>query len=105
MGGCAVSDVIRWEEPPPHGNTLKPKPASKYQAVADALRARPGEWALIAENLPSGSAGALSNGIRIGRPSVFRPAGEFESRCVGSAGSTSAKVYARFVGSRVGGAR
>jgi hypothetical protein len=93
-----MSDVIRWEEPPPHGNTLLPRSRNKYQAAADALRGRPGEWALIAEGITTGSAGSLTNGIRTGKPSVFRPAGAFEARCVGSAGSTSARVYARYVG-------
>lgn len=96
-----MSDVIRWEEPPPHGNTLLPRGASKYQAAADALRGRPGEWALIAEGITTGSAGSLTNGIRTGRSRAFRPEGAFEARCVGSAGSISARVYARYVGGDV----
>lgn len=88
--------VIRWEEPPEkHGNT-RPKPPSKYQPVVDSLRARPGQWAVIAENRLPGSAGSLAHYIRVGR-GPFGPSG-FEAKVIGPAGGASSRVYARYVG-------
>ncbi len=92
-----MTDVIRWEEPPKaHGNA-KPKPPSKYQPVADALRARPGEWALIAEGKLPGTAGTLAGRVRAG-VGPWAPPRSFESKAVGPASGSSSKVYARFVG-------
>lgn len=86
-----MSGVVRWEDPPPHGNR------SQWQPVAEALRERPGEWALIAEGLKSGSAGAMSNAIKVGRFSCWRPAGTFESR-TSARGDGLTDLYARYVG-------
>jgi hypothetical protein len=98
-----VSDVIRWENPPPHGNTgPREKRPSKFQAAADAMRARCGDWALLVEGITTGNAGRITNDIRNGKPYPFAPAGSFEARCVGPAGGTSSKVYARYVGEQDG---
>lgn len=96
-----MSDVIRWEEPPAEHGNAKPKPPLKYQAAADAMRGRPGEWALITENRASGTAGNLAHRIKNG-VGPFAPAHSFEARCVGPAGGSSSKVYARYVGEAVG---
>lgn len=91
-----MADVIRWEEPPlKHGNA-RSRP-SAHQPLVDALKARPGEWALIAEGKAPGSAGSLAHRIKTGG-GPWGPARSFESRCVGPAGGTSSKVYARYVG-------
>ena len=89
--------VIRWEEPPTeHGNT-KPKPPSKYQPIADALREHPGEWALILTGNPPGTCASLANRIRTGaRP--FAPAGAFDAKVIGPASGAASKVYARYLG-------
>jgi hypothetical protein len=88
--------VIRWEEPPKkHGNASASRP-SKYSAAAEALRARPGEWAVVAEDMRSGSAGSLANRIRTGA-GPFGPAKQFEAKSVGPVGG-SVRVYARYVG-------
>lgn len=91
-----MSEIIRWEEPPRHGNS-KPKPPLKFQAVADAMRERPGEWALIVEGKAPGTAGGLVWRIKNG-VGPFGPARSFEAKCVGPAGGQSSKVYARYVG-------
>lgn len=36
--------VIRWEDPPP-------SQSGKWKRTADELKARPGEWALVAEGV------------------------------------------------------
>lgn len=90
--------VIRWEDPPEHGN-IKPKKPLKYQDVADALRANPNAWGVVTEGLSTGGAGTLAHKIRIGQRPWDGP-GRFESRTVGPLGGKagSAKVYARYVG-------
>jgi hypothetical protein len=89
---------LRWEDPPPHGNT-KPKPESKYDPIVDALRARPREWAVVYESTP-GSAGAMTHRIKSGW-GPFNPAGAFEAVC--RKGVDKTVVYARYVGEVVPG--
>lgn len=92
-----MSAVIRWEEPPPdHGNKRPSKPL-KYQEAADAMRARPGDWALIAEGKCQGTAGGLAWRVRNGL-GPFAPPRAFEAKCVGPTGGVSSKVYARYLG-------
>jgi hypothetical protein len=92
-----MTGVIRWEEPPPeHGNKRPAKP-SKYQPIADALRGRPGEWAVVVENKAPGSAGNLVWRIKSG-VGPFAPPRSFDAKCIGPAGGSSSKVYARYVG-------
>lgn len=88
---------VRWEDPPPHGNTGKKRTGmQKYRGAVDILRKHPGRWGVIAQDIPTGTAGALSSRIRLGS-GAFAPRGAFESRCAGSVGG-KAKVYARYVG-------
>lgn len=89
--------VIRWEDPPEHGNN-KPKKPLKYQEVADELRANPNAWGVVVEDMSTGGAGALAHNIRIGQRPWDGP-GRFEARTVGALGAKSgAKVYARYIG-------
>lgn len=90
-------EIVRWEEPPAEHGNAKPKPPSKYQVVADALRARPGEWAVIIEGVSPGTAGGMTHRIKSG-VGPYAPARSFEARCAGPAGGQSSKVYARYVG-------
>lgn len=94
-----MSDVIRWEAPPAHGNTGTSRRGRKplYQGAADALRDRPGEWAIVAEGIVQGTAGSLAWRIRNGF-GPWGPARTFETRSVGSVEGASCKVYARYVG-------
>lgn len=68
---------------------------SIWLAVAEMLRERPGEWALIAKDHNTSSVSFM----RKGKVSAF-PAGEFEFRTVGHDRSTlkSSEVWARYVG-------
>lgn len=61
---------IVWQDPPPDGRTV-----TNWNAVAAALRARPGEWALVA----SGVSSSLATQIRSGRRVAFRPARSFDA--------------------------
>lgn len=61
---------IVWQDPPPDGRAR-----NNWTAVAAALRARPGEWALVA----SGASSSLATQIRSGRRVAFGPAGSFEA--------------------------
>jgi hypothetical protein len=88
--------VLRWEDPPAEHGNAKPKKPSKYQPVADALRANPNRWGVVAENRPTGSASSLSHHIRYGL-NPWTPAGAFETKTVGPAGGR-ATVYARYIG-------
>lgn len=88
--------IMRWEEPPEHGNR-KPRGPSKFLAVADALRANPNVWAVIRENISPGTGGGLVYRIKSG-VGPFAPARSFEAKCVGPAGGSASKVYARYVG-------
>jgi len=92
-----MTAVVRWEEPPEKHGNVKPKPPSKFQPIADALRERPGEWALIVENKPSGTCGGLAHRIKNG-VGPFAPAKSFEAKAIGSAVGSYSKVYARYVG-------
>lgn len=90
-----MPEVIRWEDPPTeHGNTKHRQ--SKYQPTADALRSRPGQWALIQEGRTTGSTGGLAHRIRNGW-GPFVPPGAFETKVRGPVGGP-AKLYARYVG-------
>lgn len=88
--------VIRWEDPPPHGNS-KPKPAYKYQSVVDDLRANPGEWAVVLEDVTTGTAGAMVHRIKNGW-TCFLPGGAFEAVCRNGERAGRSRVYARYVG-------
>jgi hypothetical protein len=88
--------VIRWEEPPPSRRRNESKaPWSRFNAVADELRAKPGRWAVIAE-LPGRSRTALATHVRVGAIACFTPAGDFEAASRQTPGLTT--VYARYLG-------
>lgn len=94
----AQTEVIRWEEPPTeHGNGRH-----KFQQIAEALRARPGEWAVVAEDRTPGSASGFAYRVRNGF-GPFAPRKSFEAKAVGPAMGSSSKVYARYVGEQGGG--
>lgn len=82
-----MSDIdtteIEWETPP----------APKRQDFADALRARPGDWAVF---LRSANPSIAAN-INRGYSRSFQPAELFEARSV-NVGSGLADIYVRYVG-------
>lgn len=91
--------VIRWEEPPPHGNLGRSKPrGSKWDAIADALRSKPGQWGLVVEAGNLGALGAQKYRIERGQGIVaFRPPGAFQARTVKRSENT-ADLYVRYIG-------
>lgn len=86
--------IIRWENPPARRAQGGGSNGSRFQAVADQLRAHHGRWALIHES--TNSSYGLSTHISMGSIGCFAPAGDFEaaSRRVGGLTLT----YARYVG-------
>lgn len=78
---------------------FEPLPSRSADAdnAARALRARPGDWALIAERPTIGPASNLAYRIRTGKLAAFRPATSFEAQAR-STGERGAGVWARFVG-------
>lgn len=95
--------VIRWEEPDPRPR----KNRSPYYDIAEELRARPGEWALIREGMSRGAARGLAvrmtkgdKGVRGGGP--FWPPGSFEAVAYGADNNAPYKVYGRYLGETFG---
>ncbi len=81
-------EIIRWENPPKDKH-------DEVTELADKLRERPGEWALVWENLPGGEAYELVN--------LFSSSVEnVELKSVGG-GYIPKTVYARFVPKKRGG--
>lgn len=91
-----MSGVIRWEEPRPTGHTGRPQLRNaRFQAAAEELRARPGEWGVIAECSKKENS-ALPTHIRTGALAPFAPSGDFDacSRIVDG----QRVIYARYLG-------
>lgn len=80
---------ITWQDPPPRRSSTK-----RYGVIRDALRQRPGEWALIRRGASSASAATMRRAV------VWEG---FEIRSVTTDNKTAGgtprhDVYARFVG-------
>lgn len=93
-----MSGVLRWEEPPPRraaGGYPQGRGKSRWSGVADELRARPGEWGLIAETSADENTG-LATQIRMGQMVCFSPAGDFDAECRRQDGVR--RVWAMYVG-------
>ena len=73
---------IKWETPEP---ATRGKSAPRWEAIVESLKARPGEWALVAENEWSSNAAALSTrGCEVAMRGC-------------DAKGRAAKIYARYV--------
>jgi hypothetical protein len=79
-----------WEAPTP-GSARK---GSKWDPIARALQARPGEWACIGRNIPTG----IIPTINKGGLKCFRPAGSFEAVSRNHTSRWEADVFVRYVG-------
>ena len=86
-----MSGVIRWEEPPRQTQG----PVHNWAAIAAALQARPGEWALIAVCETRATAGTTAKYVR---ESFYEPlkTGQYEAKSRTVDGEF--RVYARYVG-------
>lgn len=85
---------IVWEEPEGRSRGVR---ASRYHwaEIAEQLKSKPGEWAMVGENLPLGS----GTYINMGRIRAFQPSGSFEATTRGRTEDGKAKkVYARYIG-------
>ena len=74
----------------------RPSMQSKYdwEAIASALKSAPGEWAVVARDIPRSHAAQ----IRAGAKKAFRPADHYLVTTVGPAGSR-ADLYMAYIGS------
>lgn len=87
---AANQSAVHFAPLPPDGRARRK--GNKWVEIADQLRARPGEWAIVDTFGNRNAASPTSRRIRLGLLSAFRPAGEWESTTRG------ADVYARYVG-------
>ena len=79
---------IKWQEPPAERRGRAP-----WDEIAEALRGRPGAWALVGENIDASQA----TRIKKGGLSAFAPAGSFEAVTRKNEGDKH-DIYARYVG-------
>lgn len=94
---------VTFEDPPPTRrghHTPTPRPTADTGA-ATALRARPGEWAVItvrttAARTTAARAAVYAYGVSRGMRHAYRPAGAFEAKARTVDGEH--RVYARYVG-------
>lgn len=83
--------VIKWEEPP-----VNPMRKHDHEGIATALMSRPGQWALVFEDMHA----SVARNIRVGTYKAYLPAGSFESKVVGvdQESGRARKIFARYVG-------
>lgn len=72
--------VIRWEKPPPALRVGgRGKPGSRYDGLAEELRANPGREAVIHETPNRNVANSVAGLIREARVRCFEPRGDFDA--------------------------
>jgi hypothetical protein len=84
--------AVEWADPPP-GRRAQ---SEEWEAIAQELRSRPGQWAIVARGRSAETATRIKNGTL----AAFRPAGTFEARTTGrkNASDQRCDIYARYVG-------
>ncbi|AZM51796.1 hypothetical protein DMA15_03690 [Streptomyces sp. WAC 01529] len=85
---------MRFEDPP----RQRQGTGVDHRVIAEGLKARPGEWAVIAEHARIGTASTAAYRIKRGITAVYQPAGAFEA--LARTANGKALLYARFVGER-----
>ena len=90
---------IRFEPPPGFARNGKAW-SLDHSGIVATLRARPGEWAIVATYSAPGTASSMATSIKSGRLAVYRPGGSFEAITRKVDGEV--RVYARFVGEAAG---
>lgn len=91
--------IIRWENPPP-SRMARSKGGSResmWDDVAEWLRAEPGRWALVRENVSKANATSANVMIYSGGATCFRPRGSFEAAMRTNVDGTY-NLFARYVG-------
>lgn len=86
-------EKIDWTSPPPPKQRGRPK-GSKWDALAAELKANPGRWARIGEDIPTSIVSVINHGDRL----CFQPAGAFEAVTRNHTSRWQADVYVRYVG-------
>lgn len=72
--------VIRWEKPPPAKRVGgRGEVGSRYDHLADQLRANPGREALIRETPSRNTGNSVAGLIREARVRCFEPRGDFDA--------------------------
>ncbi|WP_043470968.1 hypothetical protein [Kitasatospora sp. MBT66] len=84
-----AAQVVEFLGPPPPAET-------KHSRIASALRARPGEWAVVHRADTVTRAASAAQAIRSAKLAAYGPAGAFQA--VSRTVDTEHRVYARFVG-------
>lgn len=84
---------IRFEELP---NPVHAKTKHDHAAIVAALRARPGEWAIVMTYEKVTTASVMAHSIKSARNVAYAPAGTFEAATRKIDGEF--RVYARYVG-------
>lgn len=89
-----MSAVIDWQEPPPPALVRRPHltRVSALAGLAEELRARPGDWALVYDGSSYGKASGMATHIRLGQVRAFTPTGDFD------AVSHKGRTWARYMG-------
>ncbi|MER6360074.1 hypothetical protein [Kitasatospora sp. NPDC001527] len=85
----AAAGVVEFLGPPPAAE-------SKHSRIAAALRARPGEWAVVQRATTIARAASAAQAIRSAKLAAYGPAGLFQA--VSRTVDGEHRVYARFVG-------
>lgn len=90
--------IVRWEEPP---TRTRASGRVDWSEVAEALKAKPGKWAILVEydgkmEAEDRRVKGLASNIRRGLLRAFAPTGSFEAqaRLIGE----TTRLYVRYVG-------
>ncbi len=90
------AQIIRWENPPATTRRGVGRPRDHtWNQVAEQLRARPGQWAVVEDDMPANRT-AIANHIRQGAILAFAPSGTYDATSRSKQGRVT--IYARYVG-------
>lgn len=96
--GRAV-EVINWEDPPPtpYSTNARDQPghSTRFSALAETLKSRPGEWALVFTGYKP-TASSIASSANQASVKCFRPRGTFQATIRSHRRTT--KVFMRYVG-------
>lgn len=70
----------------------------KWSWQVSELRKRPGQWALLCEEKDRKRIKGYAYAVRTGRLTAFKPADQFEARCITREGTSG--LYVRYVGEK-----
>jgi hypothetical protein len=92
-----VSAVLDWQDPPREVLDARDsrggrRRESKLAGLAEELRLKPAEWALVYDGPSTGAASGMATHIRLGQLQAFTPTGDFD------AVSCKGRAWARYVG-------